>query len=274
MGNFGSDAAWGKMCNFTQTIKHNFKAPIFVYYKLTNFYANHRKFVQSRSEPQLMGSEGDVKDCDPIQENPDHQKLLPCGLIAYSFFNDKIKAVVTRRDSSDTIDLCPPSNCSKSSTEGGQWSDNSWHFEGLWEQKDIAWASDRDKKFAKTELKSGISNVGKLQGWQGVTLPSTRDEDLMVWMRTPALPHFTRLHRIIRDIDLNKGDAITFTVQNFFEVSDFHGSKSIVISSASALGGANDGLGIGLLVIGSLSFAAFLSLGLTVVKQNTVSPYR
>ena len=85
-------------------------APIYVYYELTNYYQNHRRYVMSRSMPQLMGKEIDstqADQCSPIIYNSDldfvngtalsyvnGQELdpnaiaYPCGLIAKSLFND------------------------------------------------------------------------------------------------------------------------------------------------------------------------------------------
>jgi hypothetical protein len=73
-------------CNMEIEIETPMAAPIFVYYQLTNFYQNHRRYVKSRSYSQLMGyTEGDdindiqnplpvdeVKtDCEPIVTNAD-----------------------------------------------------------------------------------------------------------------------------------------------------------------------------------------------------------
>ena len=87
-----------------------------MYYQLDNFYQNHRRYVKSRSNKQLMGEQleagsTDVDDCDPIMLNSDletdQQKNLlgtpfteaelknvafPCGLVAKSFFTDKFKS--------------------------------------------------------------------------------------------------------------------------------------------------------------------------------------
>lgn len=74
------------------------KAPIYLYYKLTNFYQNHRKYVKSLSYNQLHGdiiSEAEAKaSCAPIDVNPQGQIYYPCGLIANSMFNGKKKKSV------------------------------------------------------------------------------------------------------------------------------------------------------------------------------------
>ena len=76
------------------------KKPVFMYYKLTDFYQNHRRYVKSRSDAQLRGIENlppsDVTaDCsDSHVENSTEggdklsNVVSPCGLIAWSLFND------------------------------------------------------------------------------------------------------------------------------------------------------------------------------------------
>jgi hypothetical protein len=45
--------------------------PVYVYYRLENYYQNHRRYVKSRNDAQLRGQEltsyGDLEDCDPIK---------------------------------------------------------------------------------------------------------------------------------------------------------------------------------------------------------------
>ena len=56
-------------------------------------FSDARRYVKSRSDSQLRGT-GDnlssTSDCDPEQVlQPDSSKLImPCGLIAWSYFND------------------------------------------------------------------------------------------------------------------------------------------------------------------------------------------
>ena len=98
-----------KPCTVPITIDSDIPAPIYVYYQLDNFYQNHRRYVKSRSNAQLMGNNeavGDLEDCDPIKTNKElgRDKALsgktfasmgtednaayPCGLVAKSYFND------------------------------------------------------------------------------------------------------------------------------------------------------------------------------------------
>ena len=94
-------------CLLYQALKHynallqnlvSLSIPQFVFfnhYGLTNFYQNHRRYVKSRDESQLLG---DVKktpntDCKPFDEmDVDGKKvpIVPCGAIANSLFNGKL----------------------------------------------------------------------------------------------------------------------------------------------------------------------------------------
>ncbi len=98
-----------KPCIVDIVIDSDIPAPIYVYYQLDNFYQNHRRYVKSRSNEQLMGNSMDVNsldDCDPIKTNAElgrskalsgktfesmgtlDEAAYPCGLVAKSFFND------------------------------------------------------------------------------------------------------------------------------------------------------------------------------------------
>jgi hypothetical protein len=75
-------------CTVTFNVDRTMKAPVYVYYQLDNFYQNHRRYVKSRSDAQLMGEvlpESGLADCDPLKtitDNGETKVLNPCGLIA------------------------------------------------------------------------------------------------------------------------------------------------------------------------------------------------
>lgn len=67
---------------------------VFLYYKLTKFYQNHRRYVKSLDSDQLKGkavSFSDLKngDCKPLATVGD-QIVWPCGLVANSIFNGEV----------------------------------------------------------------------------------------------------------------------------------------------------------------------------------------
>lgn len=62
-----------------------------MYYKLTNYYQNHRRYVQSYDSNQFKGQVVSAStlsggECDPLSER-DNLPIYPCGLIANSVFN-------------------------------------------------------------------------------------------------------------------------------------------------------------------------------------------
>ena len=75
---------------------------VYIYYGLTNFYQNHRRYVKSREDGQLQGDvEKDLSssDCDPFnivtvnktdETGTEERKYIPCGAIANSMFSDDI----------------------------------------------------------------------------------------------------------------------------------------------------------------------------------------
>jgi hypothetical protein len=77
-------------CSIAFSFTESVTGPLYVYYEISNFYQNHRRYVKSRSADQLMGGDlgySDVyDDCFPLVENGT-VLLNPCGLIANSFFN-------------------------------------------------------------------------------------------------------------------------------------------------------------------------------------------
>lgn len=74
-------------------------APVFQYYKLTNFYQNNRRYVQSLDTSQLQGQYVDAStlsssNCKPLAVTSDGKGIYPCGLIANSVFNGKFSGLL------------------------------------------------------------------------------------------------------------------------------------------------------------------------------------
>lgn len=78
-----------------------------------------------------------------------------------------------------------------------------------------------------------------------------QDEHFIVWMRLAGVPHFRKLYGRIHNVDLKKGDRLTFDITSNFEVSSFEGTKGLVLATENFIGGRNFGIVI-LFVISSL----------------------
>lgn len=72
-----------------------FKGKVYMYYGLSNFYQNHRRYVKSRDDNQLLGGRQTASDlsgdCEPFKAYNETTNIgyAPCGAIANSLFNGK-----------------------------------------------------------------------------------------------------------------------------------------------------------------------------------------
>jgi len=233
----GCTALNGTNCTITIPNVPAMQPPVFVYYRLDNFYQNHRRYARSRSDSQLSGtyltSSGDFASCDPAKctnENDPSTWYIPCGLTATSVFNDSF-----------TITDGSGAPLSISSTG-------------------IAWKSDVDRKFKNPQpnATTGLPPTGNYILNPVLFPKNIEDERFIVWMRLSALPEFRKLWGRI-DTPVAAG-SLTVSVTNNFPVQSFAGRKYIIMSTTSWAGGKNNFLGVAYIVVGSLSAAVGIIL--------------
>jgi len=314
----------GSSClkEISMTIDADMDSPVYMYFELSNFYQNHRRYVKSRCDLQLMdqSDRGTTDQCSPIDKVTNSEgaevKVYPCGLIAWSAFNDTVYTADTYnsknyyyQDRLLVIDADGDASNLISTTKSG-----------------IAWSSDKDDKFDKLKSDSCNGNsviTTDLSGTK-ITMPyntfkyymcsdgaetcsidssnitsttcfdsvstsgssfasgteapaaplvtcaqkdrcgDVSNEEFIVWMRTSGLPTFRKLYRVI-NTDLKKGQTIKFTVNDVFPVTKFSGTKKIVLSTTTWIGGKNTFLGAAYITVASICI--LLGIGFAIKEM-------
>ena len=169
-------------CTIQFDIPNDIGPPVLLYYRLTNFYQNHRRYVKSLDTDQLKGnfiSNSSISSsaCDPLKLAPNGKAYYPCGLIANSIFNDTIHSP-------------------RGVNAGGGDSPVGYTMTS----KGIAWDTD-----ATLYKKTNYSNdqVYPPPNWEKRYPGGYNDdqpipdlstyEEFQVWMRTAGLPTFSKL---------------------------------------------------------------------------------
>lgn len=199
-----------KKCTISLSIEKTLKSPIFVYYKIENFFSNHREFVKSKLYPQLRGeSVSDTSNCDKMKTSGDlfgdnsenmvsftghplnpKDILDPCGLIARAFFNDTF----TILKGNEPVKI---------------------------NETDIAYSTDKKYMFKRSE------NPNKQ--WIDV-----ENEHFMVWMNTELFSTFLKKWGHI-DNDLEAG-TYDIEIKNNWINNDWGTKKYFVIASPGRFG--------------------------------------
>lgn len=217
-----------RTCTVALRLDRDVKAPAYMYYGLVNFFQNQRNYIKSRSAEQLRGDfepgTTNIDECDPKVRGPDGEELLPCGLTAFSVFND-------------TFRLCRDAACNN---EVGTTKDG------------IAWDVDVNKRFQAGPAANGYTDEINRE---------ITDLDFIVWMRLAAYGTFRKLYYVITE-DLQAGVDYTVRINASYPVESFGGEKFFVIAETRWFGGKNNFLAYAYLVVGGLALvlaAAFLA---------------
>lgn len=179
------------ICSLQFEIPAELGPSVFLYYRLSNFYQNHRRYVKSLDLDQLKGkavSNATIagSTCDPLRLDPNGKAYYPCGLIANSLFNDT---------------FVPPVRVGGSEEEVYEMTN-----------KGISWSSDRELYKPTAYSPYDVSpppNWAKRYptGYNSTNPPPNlqEDEELQVWMRTAGLPTFSKLALRNDDVPMPAG---------------------------------------------------------------------
>ncbi|BFZ53182.1 alkylphosphocholine resistance protein lem3 [Savitreella phatthalungensis] len=246
-----SSDADSPICQLQFQIPDDLQPPVLLYYKLTNFYQNHRRYVKSVSENQLRGDAISVSEansnCDPLG-SIDGKAIYPCGLIANSQFNDSISSPVL---------------------VGGPSGDQTYTMT----MDGIAWSSDRNlykpTKYTADQIVPPPNWAKRYpNGYTSDNLPDLQhDYEFQNWMRTAGLPTFSKLYRRQGQTAMTAG-TYQINITSSFPVDSFGGTKSLIISTRTVIGGKNPFLGIAYIVTGSLC----ILLGLLFTARHLIKP--
>ncbi|TPX30189.1 hypothetical protein SeMB42_g07958 [Synchytrium endobioticum] len=277
--NHGPMTAWSyvpatQTCTIQFTVPSQMSPPVFLYYRLTNFFQNHRRYVKSFDSSQLAGNlittaASINSQCDPLRYgnclHPSatspycmnttgldiNAQIYPAGLIANSMFTDQIENLtcVSTTSTWPNNAVCPGT---------------AFQFT----EKGIAWPADT-AKYKVTEYASAAHSAqiptmlvpppswrtafpAKWgNGYTAANLPNIATwERFQVWMRTAGLPTFRKLWGR-NDADSLYPAIWQIQIQSLYNVTAYGGTKAIIISTTSIIGGKNF-LGTAYVTIGTL----------------------
>lgn len=173
-------------CTIKFELEEDFTKDVFVYYSLSNYFQNHRRYVRSMESSQLQkGALMQPSDiCEPFDYDEKGKPIAPCGIIANSLFNDSFQLMYLSSGHEVNVPM---------------------------ELKEIAWVTDKSAKYENPENVTYAFNeyYAKPPSWPAPADqldPSDPEnngylnERLMVWMRVAAFSSFRKLYsRVVHE---------------------------------------------------------------------------
>ena len=202
-----ANVAQQRRCTIQFTVPKELDHSVFMYYKLTNYFQNHRRYVQSYNSDQFKGdpktasdlhSAGECKPLDQINNIP----VYPCGLIANSLFNGMLIWMEADILADIKTDFAPISDTFGLPTlieAAGSTTAVSAPYNMT--DSGITWSGE-SRKYSPTRYQLGEAvppPFWALRYPNGYTAETpypdlSTDEHFQVWMRTAGLPTFRKLY--------------------------------------------------------------------------------
>lgn len=225
---------------------------IMLYYELTPYFQNHRRYTNSKSGDQMRGqvvtSFKSLENCQPRLCEPfcetevdPQQYLNPCGLIAdpNTRFSDRFH-LWKEADSTDENAF---------ETEGV-----GWVVDIPFTDQGITYDQDEDRFCGTDECKERMS--------EDISSP-----DFRVWAHTAVTSHFRKNYRRI-ETDLGKGKYHMHIDINMDSDNIFNGDKYFGFTTLGRLGGKNDFLAWLCLVLAFLLFLSICAITVSLKMRN------
>ena len=192
----------GTQCSVELQVEEKMQGDLVLFYKLTNFRQNQRRYVEGKSTDQLQGvyvSYSGLSSLDPYRGTED-AILLPSGLAPASFCTD------------------------------------TYEVDGItFSETGIAWPADVDmyKPFS-SEYTTGVQWMENLTEFPGGHL----NEHFLVWMRFGSQPTLIKKFGICKDCTLNAGKH-TIQINNTYPTDGFLGEKWVGVYENTRFGPRN-----------------------------------
>ncbi|MEW5304890.1 MAG: hypothetical protein WDW36_007467 [Sanguina aurantia] len=232
----------GLLANVWLSIDQHMQAPIYLYYELNQFYGNHKRFVRSVALQQLLHAAPAADSCDPQQfartpdGRPTRAQINPCGLRAWSYFNDSFSLARTPpSDSHGGQSTCGPS--SPTGASQGAAGDAPLHID--------------EAAILRGPLSSSLFPATPPQHFNtqpafrgGGPLQSFQSPHFLEWMRLSSHPTTRKLYAVLNE-SLPAGTCLRISVANRYNSYGYNSEKSVVLSTLGPLGlGRNPFLGV------------------------------
>ncbi|CAJ1033680.1 putative LEM3 (ligand-effect modulator 3) family / CDC50 family [Leishmania utingensis] len=242
--------------------------PVYMMYRISPLFQNYRFFTTSVDHEQLRGGTDEVmKECAPFRFPGEVSGVSvagyynPCGAYPWFLFNDSISLYTMN----GTL-ICDGGAFTLNGTS--LRADNKCVKTGIALPRDVnvrykppreipgqgpMWSAGGDMSATDPFLKQGY-----YFGEPGHKIPSSLDEDLMVWLDPAFTSDVAKDYRII-NVGLPAGDYY-FEIIEQFPTSPYATEKFVQLATRSWIGGKNHHLGALLIFIGGVAFITALML--------------